>query len=446
MSELQPRFSGLFWKVLVVGVLTVAMLWPLALVQSLVAERHGLQGEAQQRIAAANGGAQRIGAPILMVPIERPILEENKTHEKKLRWVDAEPLRLLADSATMNTDITVTLRHKGIYTLPTYAAPLHLQGVFSSDTLQNWRRSEAGERARWDRAVLLLPVMELKSLHGIDKVQIAGLAPKAETGRYAGQEGVRFAVDLTSALSGESVAFALDLQLGGSSALSFVPLAGNTEIAVQSQWPHPDFNGAFLPISSRVDAGGFRAKWRVIELNRAVPQQWRGDEVSAEALNAASFGVTLYQPVDLYAQNYRAVRYGLLFIAITFLCFFAWEHGSKDVRLHPMQYLLVGLALSVFYLLLIALSEHLGFAWAYLTAASALVLLVTVYLFGATGKRLASMIVGAGIASSYALLYMILLSEDYALLFGALLVFTVLAILMLATRKLDWSAVARRSV
>ena len=263
MSELQPRFSGLFWKVLVVGVLTVAMLWPLALVQSLVAERHGLQGEAQQRIAAANGGAQRIGAPILMVPIERPILEENKIHEKKLRWVDAEPLRLLADSVTMNTDITVTMRHKGIYTLPTYTAPLHLQGVFRSDTLQNWRRSEAGERARWDRAVLLLPVMELKSLHGIDKVQIAGLAPKAETGRYAGQEGVRFAVDLTSALSGESVAFTLDLQLGGSSALSFVPLAGNTEIAVQSKWPHPDFNGAFLPNSSRVDAGGFQAKWRV---------------------------------------------------------------------------------------------------------------------------------------------------------------------------------------
>ena len=446
MSESQSRFSGLFWKVVLVGVLTVAMLWPLSLVQGLVAERQGLQREAQERIAAANGGAQRIGAPILMVPVERPVIEENKSHEKKLLWVQAEPLRLLADSVAMSTDIAVVTRHKCIYTLPTYTAPLHLQGVFRSAALQNWRRADEGERARWDRAVLLVPVMELKSLHGIDKVQIAGLTPKAETGRYAGLEGVRFAVDLTAALAAPSIAFAMDLQLGGSSALSFVPLAGDTQVAAQSNWPHPDFNGTFLPASSHVDAGGFQAKWRIIGLNRAIAQQWRGDEVSAEAINAASFGVGLYQPVDLYAQNYRAVRYGLLFIAITFLCFFAWEHGSKDVRLHPMQYLLVGLALAVFYLLLIALSEHLGFARAYLTAATALVLLVTVYLLGATGKRLASIIVGTGIAFSYSLLYLILLSEDYALLFGALLVFTVLSILMLATRKLDWNVVARRSV
>jgi inner membrane protein len=153
----------------------------------------------------------------------------------------------------------------------------------------------------------------------------------------------------------------------------------------------------------------------------------------------------MFQPSDIYTQNYRAMRYGILFIAITFACFFACEHVVRGLRLHPMQYLLIGLALATFYLLLLALSEHVGFAIAYTIAAAALVALITTYIAGATSNRRAAGWIGAALATAYAVLYVILLSEDYALLFGSLLLFASLAALMLATRRLDWATVGRQN-
>ncbi len=181
----------------------------------------------------------------------------------------------------------------------------------------------------------------------------------------------------------------------------------------------------------------------MLELNRAYPQLWRGTTVKESALLTTAFGVRLFQPSNIYTQNYRAVRYGILFVAITFACFFAWEHLVRGLRLHPMQYLLVGLALATFYLLLLALSEHIGFALSYGLAAAALVALITTYMAGATSNRLATIAIGAALATTYAILYVILLSEDYALLFGSLLVFVILAGLMVTTRRLDWSKVGR---
>jgi inner membrane protein len=210
-------------------------------------------------------------------------------------------------------------------------------------------------------------------------------------------------------------------------------------------WPHPDFDGAFLPISHDSSAKGYSAEWHVLELNRALPQMWRGATVSKSALLATSFGVRMFQPSDIYTQNYRAMRYGILFIAITFACLFACEHVVRGLRLHPMQYLLVGLALATFYLLLLALSEHIGFALSYGVAAAALVALITTYIAGATNNRLAAFGIGAALASTYGILYVILLSDDDALLFGSLLLFAILAALMLATRRLDWSKVGREN-
>ena len=202
--------------------------------------------------------------------------------------------------------------------------------------------------------------------------------------------------------------------------------------------------GPTLHLASDDQAGahGYSANWQVLELNRAIPQIWRGTSIDNSVL-ATAFGVRLLQPSDLYTQNYRAVRYGILFVAITFACFFAWEHLVRGIRLHPMQYLLVGLALATFYLLLLALSEHIGFALSYALAAGALVALISTYISGATNNRRAAAGIGAALAASYGLLYVILLSQDYALLFGSLLLFAVLAALMLATRRLDWANIRR---
>jgi inner membrane protein len=303
----------------------------------------------------------------------------------------------------------------------------------------------AAQRVQLQRAMLLLPLGELKSLRAIHRMEWAGQHLEATPGTLAGSDALMLPVDLTPLLAtgaaGE-LPFVFDVEITGSEAMQFLPLAGTTSVRLHSDWPHPDFQGAFLPIAKSADAtGGFAAQWSVLQLNRAISQAWYGDSESATQFAAATFGARLMQPSTVYSSNERAVRYGILFIVITFLGFFGWEHVTSRLRLHAMQYLLVGLALAVFYLLLMALSEHLGFALAYIVAAAALVLLIGLYVAGISGRPRAAALVAGLLATSYGLLYVILQSEDYALLLGSMLVFASLAALMLTTRRLDWSRV-----
>jgi inner membrane protein len=273
--------------------------------------------------------------------------------------------------------------------------------------------------------------------------EVDGKPLHAASGEVAGLAALSAPIDLGSIDRSLPLAFRLEFELAGSDSLHFLPLGANTIVTSRIGWPHPDFDGAFLPISHEFTAQGYSANWHVLELNRAIPQIWRGATVPDSAFAATAFGVRLFQPSDIYTQNYRAARYGILFIAITFACFFAWEHLVRGLRLHPMQYLLVGLALATFYLLLLALSEHVGFGVSYAVAAAALVALITAYIAGVAPNRKSAAGIGSALAASYAALYVILLSEDYALLYGSLLLFVILATLMLATRRLDWGKVAR---
>ena len=216
-----------------------------------------------------------------------------------------------------------------------------------------------------------------------------------------------------------------------------LPLGSTTTLQLHSNWPHPSFHGAFLPAERTIAPTGFDARWQVLELNRSYRQVWSEFEVSEAALAESSFGVGLYQAVDVYQRVERAVKYALLFIALTFLTFFAWEQITRN-RLHPLQYLLIGLALSIFYLLLIALSEHISFVIAYVAAAVALAALIGVYVAGALRSSMRGGIAAAAMSGVYALLYALVLSEDYALLLGAIVLFVALAAVMLVTRTVDW--------
>jgi inner membrane protein len=243
------------------------------------------------------------------------------------------------------------------------------------------------------------------------------------------------------------IPFRLKLTLAGSSQLTFLPLARRASISMKSTWAHPKFEGAPAPLEPRIGDSGFSAQWSVLEINRSFGQSWWdnyvGEDLEARSAFATSgVGVTFYEPVDVYQRNYRAVHYAALLIIITFLSFFLWENLSGS-RVHAMQYLMVGLALALFYLLLLALSEHIVFELAYAISAGALVALITVYLTGVLRSLRLALGAGAGLASLYALLYWILRSEDYSLLMGALLLFGLLSILMIATRRIDWANVGR---
>jgi inner membrane protein len=284
----------------------------------------------------------------------------------------------------------------------------------------------------------------VRSLREVTQATFAGRTLELGPGGPAVYRGIETAVDLTAALEGASSAFEFHTKVAGSRDLSMLPLGSTTSLQLHSNWPHPSFHGAFLPAEHTITAAGFDARWQVLELNRSYRQVWSEFEVSEAALMESSFGVGLYQAVDVYQRGERAVKYALLFIALTFLTFFAWEQVTRN-PLHPLQYLLIGFALSIFYLLLIALSEHIAFPAAYVTAAAALVLLIGVYIAGALRSWQRGGVAGVAMSGVYALLYALVLSEDYALLLGAIVLFVALAAVMLVTRRIDWYRIGSAS-
>jgi inner membrane protein len=444
VDGLERRFQSVSIKVVAIAALTMLMLWPLSRVESLVSERQSLEAQAYAVIAAGFGGPQVLGAPILKVDTQdRTVVVNPSTKGRTETWTEGAPLYLLPDDVQIASEVSVEARSKGIFSVPVYVSKVVITGVFKPEAIAALLLANADVQLLAARAVFQIPLSGAKFLRALTRFEVDGQSLRATSAEVAGFAALSAPIDLKSRGQSNPLGFRLEFEIAGSESLHFLPLGSHTTVTAKVAWPHPDFDGAFLPISREIRPQGYSAKWEVLELNRAYPQLWRGTSVSDTALLATAFGVRLFQPSNIYTQNYRAVRYGILFVAITFACFFAWEHLVRGLRLHPMQYLLVGLALATFYLLLLALSEHIGFAISYAVAAAALVALITAYIAGATNNRIAAFVIGAALTITYGILYVILLSEDYALLFGSLLLFVILAALMLATRKLDWSRVGR---
>ncbi len=220
----------------------------------------------------------------------------------------------------------------------------------------------------------------------------------------------------------EALAFSFTLELAGSEALALAPQGADTAVTMRADWPHPSFQGRFLPAEHDIGASGFTASWRV-------------SRFAAQGARNEAIAVSFIEPVGLYQMLERASKYGFLFIGLTAAAFLLFEL-LRRLAIHPIQYALVGLALAMFFLLLTALSEHLGFGAAYAIATAACVALVTAYLVRLS--RAVALFFGAGLAALYAVLYALLQSEDYALVGGSLLLFALLAAVMLGTRRVDW--------
>lgn len=420
------------WKGLTIGFIVLLLLVPLSMLESLVSERAGLRERTYQRVAQGWGGELVLGGPILIVPTERTYEDGDK------RRVVRSDVYLLPDSLAIDVSLELEAepRRVGIYEVPVYLSNARMQGRFElaasslhldrTDTVYLWQQSR-----------LLLPLSQVSSLREVKSAQLAGQSVRFGPAGPNVLSGVETPVDLTAFAAGQSAQFELAVVVAGSRALSFLPLGSETQVEMTSNWPHPSFQGTFLPATRTISRDGFSARWQVLELNRPYRQVWTEGEVTDGTLMSSAFGVGIYQAVDVYQRGERAVKYALLFIALTFLTFFAWEQLSR-IQLHPLQYLLVGLALSTFYLLLIALSEHVAFWLAYAIAAAALVALIGAYIAGAMASRRAGVVSGTAMALTYGVLYVLVLSEDYALLLGAIVLFAALAAVMLATRRIDW--------
>jgi inner membrane protein len=450
MSERRRFIPPLLAKLLVIGALVILLLIPIGQVESLVGERVSMRQTAAMRVAESWGGAQTTAGVLLAIPVEttRVIVEQSAAGRETQRTeTDRNVLYVLPDTLTVKADAEPSTRTVGLYTTPVYLARIAISGEFQARDFAHLNQPKEGREVKWNEARLLVLNSESRALRAVDDLVVGGESGQVAADGYAGSAGISTGVPLAALRESSTIPFRLKLTLAGSNQLSFLPLARKADITVESRWPHPKFEGAPAPLDPTISDQGFSAKWSVLEINRTFGQSWYDSEVrrhtpAESAFAQSAVGVSFYEPVDVYQRNYRAVHYAVLLIAITFLTFFLWEHLSGIV-IHGMQYLLVGLALAVFYLLLLALSEHVSFDIAYTVSAGALVGLMTIYLTGVLRNLPLALGAGAGLATLYTMLYWILRSEDYSLLMGALLLFGVLAILMIATRRIDWSNVAR---
>ena len=434
-----PRFwSPLLGKALTIGGLTLVLLMPLGQLRELVSERSGMRDVATQKVAAGWGGLQMVGAPILSVPLE----VERQDHGRSVRVV--APRRMLAATAEIRGEMKTSERHVGIYTVPVYQTRLHIEAAFPAATLAPLVGAEGSSTVRWAEATLFVPIRDLRGIREITAARWGDQVLNLQPAEYDGLSGVSAPLDMTALRAGQEQGFVLELDLAGSRSLRVLPLARVTTVQLRSAWPHPEFDGAFLPVTYRLNAHGFDARWQVLELNRGFPQSWIEHDIGCAQLEATAFGVNLFQPVDTYHRNERALKYAVLFIALTFMSVFLWEQLTGK-RIHALQYLFVGLALCVFYLLLIALSEHVRFVWSYFGAATAQAVLIGTYLGSGLHDRIVGVVVAMAMGAVYGLLYLLILSEQYSLLLGAAFVFAVLAALMWVTRRTDWYALSARA-
>ncbi len=426
--------SNALVKAVVVAVVALLLLIPVQLLRSLVEERAQMREQAIASVSRGWGGRQLLSGPILAIPTTVSNQNTN-TREAPRDWY------VLPDSLELESQLGVEpeRRKLGVYEVPVYTAKVHAIAKFDlAPKLATLAASQLGVTLHLDRARLLIPVSDTR---GVRVVRInddnasagANFEPEPGFAIAAIAAPIRNGAELQSGPRTVDVS----LEVAGTESLRFLPLGRSTRLQLTGNWAHPGFTRGFLPTERHIATDRFDATWQVLDLNRGYPSHWFQNEVQSPALEDSAFGVDLVQPVDLYVQAERSVKYAGLFIALSLLTLFLWEHLARK-SLHPIQYGLMGLALSVFYLLLLALAEHIGFANAYIVAALALCSLLGVYIAGAFRSSMAGSGSAVAFGAVYALLYLLVTSEDYSLLAGSIGLFAILATVMILTRRVNW--------
>ncbi len=430
----------LLLKLIAIGALMVLLLIPLALIGNSIEERQRYSEKVVGDIARSSSHSQTLTGPILVIPyrkLER-ITRLNEQQEKisEERQVSGE-LYFLPELLKVDSNLTTELRQLGIYRAHLYHSQNTLEGHFLlpptlgiSDDFGNYT---------FEPAYIAFGISDSRGIENLVtlKWNQSEITAEPGTGLKILTSGIHVAVGQVT--PGQSYSFALELKLQGTSQFSLVPLGKETRLNLVSDWPHPSFTGNFLPTERRINQQGFEARWQTSDFSTNLHEKFlscAGQE-DCNAFWQTNLGVKLIDPINHYVKSVRAIKYAVLFIALTFAGFFLFEVLQR-LQVHPIQYALVGLALAFFYLLLISLAEHIGFNLAYGVSTLACVSLIGFYVSYVLHSRLRALGFTIALTLLYALLYGLLSAEDYALLMGAILLFALLAAFMTLTRKVDW--------
>jgi len=421
----------LSFKLLTIGFLVLILLIPKMMILSLIQERSNYAESAISEVMSKWSNQQVISGPILTIPYKRSIYnEKDKAYTEVL-----EAATFLPKSLEINGQIMPEKLYRSIYDVVVYQSTLLLNGSFEYPDFD--KLDIVSENVLWEQARIQLAISDLRGINEEVKLNWSGkdlLFSPGLSKTSIGNSGISLAIPEFTEKTQQT--FKLKLELKGSKNLQFTPLGEKTQVQISSKWNDPGFIGNFLPTERNIDKKGFSANWTILHFNRNFPQQWI-NKTHDSKIHDSNFGVELLTLANHYQKNTRSAKYAILIIAITFIIFFMYEVFSKQ-RIHAFQYIMAGSAITLFYLLLLSITEHLGFNLAYLIAASSVLILVFLYSRSFMPKIKSSLGVFAALAGCFSFVFILLQLESFALLAGSIGLFVLLSILMYFTRKINW--------
>ena len=433
MQELSGR--RLAWKAAAVVFLTVVLLIPLAMVNDTIRERQRYRQDAVAAVAGSFAGPQTIAGPVLVVPyVDEVQYQGRDALGKSILRIDRTQKRFILFPARMHVagNLIPSIRRRGLHQVRVY----ELQSTLDAGFDASLPVATPGVKRMLGDPYLSYSIADVRGLVGSPTLAVNQRPTMLSQGLGNHRAGSGLNARVPALVDGERIRLTTRLQivLGGTESLAIAPIADNNVVDLSSSWPHPQFAGRFLPRTRSIGADGFKARWELSSLAAGSQAQYRETANAIDTLD-----VSLVEPVNIYSQADRASKYGLLFVMLTFVAFFMFEL-LKRLPIHPIQYGLVGLALAIFFLLLISLSEHMEFWIAYLAASIACISLLGFYLAAVLRSAARGIGFAGGLTLLYAALYGLLVSEDNALVLGSLMLFVILAALMGVTRRIDWYA------
>ncbi|PWK29312.1 inner membrane protein [Arcicella aurantiaca] len=439
--------SSVMLKLITIFILILILIIPSAMLESLIHERQATRDNAVEEITSKWGSNQTIGGAVITIPYT--IIQED---DKGKKSTVIEYAHFLPENLNITGKLIPEKRYRGIYVVMLYNAQLHIEGFFKKPNVELLKIPK--ERFLFSEAFISFGLTDMKGIKEAINLKINGV-PKEMNSGIESKDLFASGVSCPINLDSETINFDAHINLNGSKEIDFLPFGKTTKVTIESSWGTPSFVGASLPDDRQVTEKGFKAVWNELHLNRNYPQQGLGnfigtnyqENISASNQEAiptkvaaelpSSFGVKLLLPVDEYQKTIRSTKYNLMFIVITFIAFFFVEILNKR-RLHPIQYLLVGFAISLFYVLLLAISEHLSFNIAYLIGCVVILTLIIFYTQSIFKNTRITLIFNGILALLYGFFYSLLQLEDYSLLLGSIGLLIILAIVMYLTRNIDW--------
>ncbi len=422
--------NSIYWKAGFIILLMLLLMIPNGMIQSLIKERQNTKYEVQNEIASSWGNRQTIGGPILAIPYT--LL--HKANKEENDWNTEHVYFLAPEQVNIKADVDSEIRKKSIYEEVLYTSGLDIQGTFDIDEIPIAEL----ETIHWDKASIILSIFDPSGINANVQLKwndrLTSMSPGSSY-TNAVTDGIHAKIDLTSNHEGISN-FQTKLDLRGHYHFYFDPTAKNTNITMTSDWHSPGFVGKILADNHDISETGFTANWKVSEYSRSVPSLWVDSQQKIGNSNR-SFGVEFIQPVDQYQQNMRSAKYALLIISLSFLAFFFFEIMYRK-KVHPVQYTFIGLSLSIFYYLLLSISEHLGFDLAYIIATTSVIALIIGYSKSILQNGKSIWILGVILILIYSYIFILLQLEEFALIAGSIGLFSILALVMFMSRNVNW--------